>query len=130
MSELKAGLSLETRTVVTESMTAKAMRSGELEVLATPIMIALMEAASSDCVKPLLEEGFATVGTKVDIEHISATPAGLAVTVKATLVAVEGRRLEFEVEAHDEVSLIGKGTHQRFIVNSQRFSEKALAKRS
>lgn len=109
---------------VTKEITAKAVGSGNLLVFSTPYMVALMEEAACQCVKEWLEEGTATVGTKLNVDHLSATPVGMDVYAEATLTAVDGRKLCFDVEAYDEKGLIGKGTHERFII----FEEKFLAK--
>lgn len=107
--------------LVDESLTAEKIGSGDVFVLATPMMIALMEAAALEAVQPYLSEGWTTVGTKVDIEHIRATPVGEEVTAQATLVKVENRSLEFTVTARDGRGLIGQGLHRRFIVNHKDF---------
>ena len=114
--------------IVSSGNTADKVGSGLLPVYATPSMIALMEKCAANCVADGLEDGKTTVGTKVDIEHISATPLGMKVTCKATLVEIDGRRLVFSVEASDEKGLIGKGTHERFIIDVDRFMQKCKAK--
>ncbi len=114
---------------VTESNTADALGSGLLPVFATPSMIALMENASAKCAEPLLGEGETTVGTELNVKHVSATPIGMEVRCESTLTAADGRRLTFAVRAYDECGLIGEGTHERFIVKSERFLSKANAKR-
>ena len=113
---------------VEKETTAKAVGSGNLLVFSTPHMIALMEEAACRCVKDWLEEGSATVGTKIDIEHLSATPVGMEVRAEATLTAAEGRKLCFTVEAYDEKGLIGKGTHERFIIQEEKFLAKTYDK--
>ena len=126
---LETGITGKREIVVTESLTAKAMGSGELAVYATPAMIALMEETAYKSVADQLEEGMGSVGTKLEIEHVSATPLGMTVTCETRLVEVDGRRLVFSVEAFDEKGLIGKGRHERFLVQNQRFQEKADAKK-
>lgn len=110
---------------VDESHTALAMGSGELPVFATPAMIALIEETCWRSVAESLDEGSGTVGTRLDISHVSATPAGMKVWCDSELVQREGRRLEFNVEVYDEAGLVGKGTHERFIIDNARFMEKA-----
>lgn len=104
--------------------TAKAVGSGLLEVFATPAMIALMEKTAMMAVSEQMPEGFNTVGTRVEVDHIKATPLGMKVRCEASLRAQDGRKLEFEVVAHDETGLIGKGLHTRFIINEDRFMQK------
>ena len=125
---LETGIKGSAKTMVTEENTASAMGSGSLEVFATPAMVALMEECSWKVVLPYLEEGQGTVGTGLEIQHLSATPLGMEVTCQSTLTEVDGRKLTFEVEAYDAAGLIGKGTHQRFIVDNARFQAKANAK--
>lgn len=127
---LKTGLTGEQTLKVTEELTAKAMGSGELPVLATPAMIALIEETAWKSVAPELEEGQGTVGTRIDIAHVSATPVGLTVTCYTELIEIDRRRLVFKVEVSDDTGKIGEGTHERFIVNNERFLTKAEAKRN
>ena len=105
--------------------TAKEVGSGDLLVYATPCMVALMEGAACEAVAEGLEEGQTTVGTA---EHISATPVGLEVRAEAEVTAVAGKVITFAVRAFDEAGEIGHGTHQRVVVNSQRFLDKAYSK--
>ena len=121
LQELKPGL---TGTVVRETNTALAMGSGSLHVFATPSMIALMEQAACNAVACCLDEESTSVGTFVNITHDAATGMGKKVTAKATLTAVEGRKLVFEITAADEDKQIGQGTHERFIVNKEKFMTK------
>ena len=109
-------------TLVEEALTAEHIGSGSVHVLATPMMIALMEAAALEAVQPYLSEGWTTVGTKVDIEHVRPTPVGEEVTAEALLIKVEDRALEFSVKAMDSRGLIGQGTHHRFIINLEKFA--------
>ena len=124
MPELKPGLTGTAETVVRETNTALAMGSGSLHVFATPSMIALMEQAACNAVACCLDEESTSVGTFVNITHDAATGMGKKVTAKATLTAVEGRKLVFEITAADEDKQIGKGTHERFIVNKEKFMAK------
>lgn len=121
LDRLQIGLSAERRLVVSDDCTAPHWGSGGLAVLATPCMIALMEGAAVDVVQPLLPEGLQTVGVMINVEHRAATPVGGKVTARAELCGIDGRRLTFRVEARDGVGLIGEGTHQRVIVEVERF---------
>lgn len=123
---LKVGIEGRREMIVTRDKSAKFMESGGLEIFATPMMIALMEAVAFDSVIDYLEEGQGTVGTKVDIEHISPTPVGMKVTGVSKLVEIDRRRLVFDVEAYDEEGLIGKGTHERFIIDSDKFQKRQM----
>ena len=109
--------------------TAAVVGSGSLEVFATPMMIALMENAALNTVKPFLAEGEATVGTEISVTHNAPTPIGETVTAEAELIAVDRRKLQFQVRARVGDEIIGKGTHTRFIINEERFLQKALAKK-
>lgn len=124
MPELKPGLAGTAETIVRETNTAIAMGSGSLHVFATPSMIALMEQAACNAVAACLDEESTSVGTLVNITHDAATGMGKKVTATATLTAVEGRKLVFEITAADEDKQIGKGTHERFIVNKEKFMAK------
>lgn len=125
---LEAGIIGEKSIIVTEELTAKAMKSGELMVYATPAMIALIEEVAYQSVSGMLEEGAGTVGTLMNVEHISASPVGMRVNAKTELVEVDGRRLVFHVEAYDENGMIGKGVHERFIIQNKKFQDKTDAK--
>ena len=115
--------------LVTEEVTAARMGSGLLEVLATPAMIALAEGTAMESVQPLLEEGQGTVGTRLDIAHIAATPVGMTVRCETELVEVDRRRLVFSVKVSDDKELVGEGIHERFIIDNARFLQKAQGKR-
>ena len=125
---MKIGTVYEKKLMVTEALTAKVMGSGDLDVFATPAMIALMEGCAAESVANSLEEGMTTVGTHIDVEHLAATPVGMEVACKSTLVRVEGRALHFELEVSDACGLIGKGEHDRFVVAATRFREKTYEK--
>lgn len=122
------GMKARTETQVTEQNTAIQAGSGTLPVFATPWMCALMENAAWLAIAPGLAEGESTVGTKLSISHSSATPVGLNVWAEAEVTAVDGKRIELSVSAFDEAGLIGKGTHERFIVTNDRFLSKASKK--
>ena len=127
---LKAGIIKEITEKVTDKNTAKTMKSGELNVYATPAMIALMEQAAYTIVAGELEEGQGSVGTLMNVKHISATSVGMEVTAKSELVEVDGRRLVFHVEAFDGSGKIGEGEHERFIVDNVKFQQKADSKQT
>lgn len=124
LQELKPGLTGTAETVVRETNTALAMGSGSLHVFATPSMIALMEQAACNAVDPCFNDSESSVGTLVNITHDAATALGKKVTATATLVEVQGRKLVFEVTAADEDKQIGKGRHERFIINKEKFMAK------
>ncbi len=128
MAELKPGLVGEASLVVGEQHTARHLGSGGINVLATPIMVALMETAGRNAVEPLLEEGNLTVGASLDVKHLAPTPMGMRVTARAELIAVDGRLLTFRVEAHDEREKVGEGTHVRAIINLERFLKRVKVK--
>lgn len=124
MPELKPGLAGTAETIVRETNTAIVMGSGSLQVFATPCMVALMEQAACNAVDPCFNDSESSVGTLVNITHDAATAPGKKVTATATLVEVQGRKLVFEITAADEDKQIGKGTHERFIVNKEKFMAK------
>lgn len=125
---LRPGLTGSHRVVVADEHTAPFVGSGKVRVLATPVMINLIEAAALACCEHLLPEGQQSLGIHLDVRHIAATPVGMAVTATAELVKVEGRTLTFRVEARDERELIGDGTHQRVVVNVERFDQRVQRK--
>lgn len=125
---LKVGIRGEKSVAVTKENCAEKMGSGSLAVFATPAMVALMEGCAMESVSAYLDEGCTTVGTALQIEHVSATPIGMQVRCKSELTAIDGRSLTFYVEAYDEAGLIGKGEHKRFIVISEKFQNKTDAK--
>ncbi|MCI5585860.1 MAG: thioesterase family protein [Lachnospiraceae bacterium] len=126
--ELKAGIKGKQTIRVTEEMTAKRLGSGELPVLATPQMIALMENTAYKSVAEYLLEGQGTVGTKICVSHLSATPVGMEISLESELVEVDRKRLVFIVKAYDAAGCIGEGEHERFVIDNQRFLEKAQQK--
>ncbi len=128
--EITVGLKGTVTATVNDTNTAKTVGSGSLDVFATPMMVALMEKASCVAIENNLEEGFTTVGTLVNVEHLSATPVGMVVTVESVVTAVDGRKISFEVIAYDEAGIIGKGTHDRFIVNAEKFIAKTYSKKN
>lgn len=126
---MEKGIRLTLERTVTESMTARVMGSGTLDVFATPAMIALIEETAWKSVAPYLEEGAATVGTNLNIAHVAPTPVGMTVKCETELTEVDGRRLVFNVKVSDECGEIGKGTHERFIINEEKFQSKANGKK-
>lgn len=114
--------------VVAVEHTAARWGSGSLYVLSTPHMVALMEGAAVNAVDPLLPEGYCTVGTRLEVRHMAATPMGQDVTARAELLEIDGRRLVFRVEATDGAGVIGEGMHERFIIEVERFLARASAR--
>lgn len=121
---MEIGLKHESTTVVSAANTAATLGSGDMDVFATPAMVALMENAAMLAVKDHLPEGSATVGTQINTSHLKASPLGATITASAELTAVDGRRLTFIVKAWDEKGIIGEGTHTRFVVDRERFLSK------
>ena len=128
LSKLKPGLEGHAEIVVGEQHTAPRIGSGRVAVLATPVMINLMEAAALDAVENLIPAGNQSLGTKLNVSHIAATPVGMRARATARLLSVNGRTLEFRVEAHDERDMIGEGAHTRLVVNVERFDQRVQAK--
>ena len=126
--EITVGMKGEVSTLVEREDTAIEVGSGDLLVYATPCMVALMEGAACEAIADALKDTETTVGTMLNIEHTSATPVGLEVRAEAEVTAVEGKVITFCVTAFDEAGEIGKGTHKRVIVNSQKFLDKAYNK--
>lgn len=126
--EIAIGLKGEARTMTEREDTALEVGSGSLLVYATPCMVALMEGAACEALKDLLPEDKTSVGTSLEISHISATPVGLEVWAEAEVTAVDGNTVTFQVTAFDEAGKIGEGTHKRVIINTQRFLDKTYAK--
>ena len=122
---IEIGAKGRAETVVTEHNTANAVGSGLVPVFATPYIIALMENAAVNAVGPYMAEGEGTVGTRLDVSHDAATPIGMKVWAEAELVRVDRKALTFNVTAYDEAGVIGKGTHDRFIITVDRFLAKA-----
>ena len=126
---MEKGIKFSIERKVTEHMTARVMGSGTLDVFATPSMIALMEETAWRSVAPQLESGMATVGTLLNVAHVAPTPVGMTVKCETELTEVDGRRLVFSVKVSDECGEIGRGTHERFIINEEKFQKKADAKK-
>lgn len=125
---LTVGIKGTQSVIVSHDNTAATMGSGTLAVFATPSMIALMEKTAYTSVQNELDEGMGSVGTLINVKHLAATPVGMTVTCESELVEVDNRRLVFTVKAYDEKGLIGEGTHERFIVQNEKFLAKTNAK--
>lgn len=121
---LRPGLSHTSGTIVSESLTAKAMGSGDISVFATPAMTALMENAAMLAVAEHLNDGETTVGGHMETSHMRPSPLGVEITATATLTRIDGRKLYFTVEARQGEAIIGSGTHLRYIVNRENFMSK------
>ena len=121
---LQPGLKFESTATVTPALTAEQLGSGDMPVLATPALVALLENAAMRAVAPALEEGQTTVGTAVSTSHLKASAVGAVVRAVAVLKAVEGRCLNFEVSAWEGETLLGQGVHTRFVVDRERFLAK------
>jgi fluoroacetyl-CoA thioesterase len=126
--DIVPGLVAEKEAVVTETLTARHLGSGRVAVFATPAMIMLMEQTAMEAVDDYLEPGQQTVGIRVEVQHLAATPQGMTVRIRAELREVNGRRLVYHVEAFDATEKIGEGTHERVIISLDRFEQKARAK--
>jgi fluoroacetyl-CoA thioesterase len=126
--ELRPGLVGHAEVLVGEEHTAPRIGSGKVHVLATPVMINLIEAAALAAIEHLLQPGYQSLGTHLDVHHVAATPVGMKATATARVVRVEGRTVFFEVEARDEKDLIGHGTHQRVVVNVAKFDARVQKK--
>jgi len=128
MSPLKLGLAGTVELTVGEEHTAASVGSGRVGVLATPVMINLIEAAALQAIEAYLPDGHQSLGTFLEVSHVAATPVGMQVTATAELLRVEGRLLHFRVYATDEVEEIGSGTHQRIVVNVAKFDARVARK--
>ena len=126
--ELRPGLEGHAETMVEAADTALEVGSGDLRVYATPCLAAMMEGAACACLEGLLPEEQTSVGIRLDLRHTAAAPVGMAVSAKAVLTAVEGKKLTFEITASDEAGEIGTATHERVIVNTERFLQKTYDK--
>lgn len=113
---------------VAQDKTAKVMGSGTLDVFATPAMVALMEQTAAQSVQDLLDDGITSVGTKINVEHLSADPVGIEVTCQSTLIDVDNRKLCFDIVVSDKHGIVGKAYHERFLIKSESFMTKTNAK--
>jgi fluoroacetyl-CoA thioesterase len=129
MKAITAGQSGRFEQIVEAGHSASNFGNAGVEVLATPVLCHWFESTAVIAIHEQLEPGEATVGTRLFIEHLKATPIGMRVTVEAGVDAIDGRRISFRIEAHDERELIARGTHERFVVQLDRFLEGIRAKR-
>jgi predicted thioesterase len=126
--DIAIGLAGSAELVVSDEHTAPSIGSGKVHVLATPVMINLIEAAALAAIEARLPAGYQSLGTHLDVRHIAATPVGMRVGARAEVIAVEGRTVRFRVEARDERELIGDGTHERVVVAVAKFDARVQAK--
>lgn len=127
-NKLKPGLTAKVEIVVGTRDTAAHVGSGKIGVLATPILVTLLESAALQAVERLMPPGSQTVGTRLDLSHTAATPVGMTVRARAELIAVEGRKLTFRLHAEDAVETIADGTHERLIISVDRFDQRMQKK--
>ena len=125
---IQTGIKGRREQTVTAEMSAARIGSGLVEVFATPMMVALIEQTCLESVLPHLEEGQGTVGTLINVSHVSATPVGMRVWCESELTEVDRRRLVFRVKAYDQCGLIGEGIHERFVIDTAKFMDKISAK--
>jgi fluoroacetyl-CoA thioesterase len=129
-SHIQPGMKGMAELTVGEEHTAPRVGSGKVRVLATPVMINLIEAAALAAAEPLLPPGHQSLGTLLNVKHIAATPVGMKIRATATVTRVEGRNIYFDVSAEDEKEPIGGGTHERVVVNVERFDKRVQRKLS
>lgn len=125
---LEVGIKNSLKIKVTDDKTAKVLGSGTLDVFATPAMVALMEQTAAESVTPHLDSGITSVGTKINVEHLSADPVGIEVTCESTLTEIDNRRLTFDITVSDKHGLVGKAYHERFLIKSDSFMTRTNAK--
>ncbi len=128
MPNIPIGTKGESTILVTTDNAVNFLGVAGARVLGTPYLIGQLEMTARDSVKPLLEDGFDTVGTRVDVRHLAATPLGMRVTFRSELIGIDERRLSFRVEAFDEIDKISEGTHERAIINVSKFAARVQAK--
>ncbi len=128
MKSIPIGTTHESTILVTDENAVSFLGVEGARVLGTPYMIGYLEMTARDSVKPFLDEGYDTVGARVDVRHLAATPIGMRVTFRSELTAVEDRRLHFKVEAFDQKDKIAEGTHERAIINVARFAARLQSK--
>ena len=126
--EITPGLSGSVGITVGEEHTAPSIGSGKVRVLATPVMINLIEAAALKAIEHLLDPGYQSLGTHLDVHHVAATPVGMRARATAEVTKVDGRTVTFKVEARDEKDVIGYGTHERVVVNVEKFDARVQKK--
>ncbi len=125
---IEVGTTNEMTWTVEREHLASAFGSGLVEVLATPVLVGFCEECARTMVDPHLPPGRKTVGTSIRLDHLAATPLGMRATVTATLVEIDGRRLRFEIDARDEVEPVGRATHERFVIDADRFEQRIREK--
>ena len=130
MKEIAVGLQGEHRTLVTSDIAVDFLGQEGARVLGTPHLIGLLEMTARNTVKPLLDEGFDTVGTEVSVRHLAATPLGMQVTFRCEVTGVQDRKIQFKVEAFDEKEKVSEGTHERFVINVAKFATRLASKRA
>jgi predicted thioesterase len=128
LSKLRTGLKGHAQILVGEAQTAPRVGSGRVRVLATPVMINMMEAAALDAIESLLPDGHQSLGTHLNVGHYAATPVGMTLRATAEVTKIDGRNVEFRVEAFDDRERIGDGTHARVVVNVERFDKRIQKK--
>ncbi|MCD8340859.1 MAG: thioesterase family protein [Clostridiales bacterium] len=128
MMAVTAGIKGRASCVVTPDKTAKAVGSGALEVFATPMLAALVEEAAWTSIQPYLEEGEGSVGTRFETNHSTPTPVGMTVTAETEVTEVDGRRFVFSFTVSDDAGVIGRGTHERFLVQNEKFMQRCQRK--
>ena len=127
---MEKGMKHQHTITVTDDMLASHVKSGTLDVYATPMMVALVEQTCTECIQSQLAPGLTTVGTHIDIKHLAPTPVGMAVTCECELTAIDGRMLTFHATVSDACGIVGEGFHERFIVDVTKFQNKAAQKAS
>lgn len=125
MNMVQLGIKGRQETVVSADMLAVNVGSGKVAVFATPMMVALMEKTASESIEPYLDEGQGSVGVHLDVSHCAATPESMRVWAETEVTGIDRRRVTFSVKAYDERGLIGEGTHDRFIIDMEKFQAKA-----
>jgi fluoroacetyl-CoA thioesterase len=128
MGEFASGLTAELKHMVTDADTASKWGSGLVPVFSTPALVGLMESAAVAALTGQLSSGQTSVGARIDVRHLAATPVGMQVHARAELTAVQGRKLVFKIQAWDEVELIGEADHERYVVDEARFLGRIQAK--
>jgi len=128
MAEIPIGATGQVKLLVTSQVAIDFMGNDGARVLSTPHLVYQLEMAAYYAIKPYLDEGYDSLGTDVMIKHLAATPIGMSVTFKAEVIHVDGRRVNCRVEAFDEVEKIAEGTHERFVVNAERFAQRVREK--
>ena len=128
MKEIPVGTKGKKVIKVEESMTAAAMCSGALEVFGTPSLCAWIEFTCFSSIEEYLEEGEGTVGTRIELSHLAATPVGMNITIESEVIETEGRKIVFKATAYDDKEKIGEARHERFMIYNEKFMAKAAAK--